>query len=68
MNDIEGEQINVICPTDSTGFALSTSHTYNYSGLGQEFQQAGNMDGRWNGRTRHAGNKMEGFNGGGSDR
>ncbi|EGA70717.1 glycoside hydrolase family 31 [Vibrio sinaloensis DSM 21326] len=64
LNDIEGEQINVICPTDSTGFALSTTHAYSYSGLGQEFQQAGNMDGRWNGRTRHAGNKMEGFNGG----
>lgn len=64
FEDAQERHVNTICPTDSTGFSLSTTHDYHYSGLGQEFQDAGNMDGRWNGRIRHTGNKMEGFNGG----
>lgn len=64
LSDIDGNGVNQVCPTESPGFSLNTDSDYQYHGLGQEFQSPGNLDGRWNQRTRHAGNKMEGFNGG----
>lgn len=64
IQDKQGSEVNQVCPAESTGFTLYTDHDYHYHGLGQEFQKAGDLDGRWNQRTRHAGNKMEGFNGG----
>lgn len=64
VSDSKQIPLNRICPTDQAGFSLTTPLAYNYNGLGQEFQQPGNSDGRWNNRTRHVFNKMEGFNDG----
>ncbi|EPN8459669.1 TIM-barrel domain-containing protein [Vibrio cidicii] len=59
-----GEAVNMLCPNGDKQISLRTVNHYDYQGLGQEFQQPGVIDGRWNGRVRQSGNQMSGFNGG----
>ncbi|WP_375752506.1 TIM-barrel domain-containing protein [Vibrio sp. HN007] len=62
VSTAQGALINKICPESNNTFSLSTDVKYQYSGLGQEFQNPGVIDGTWNGKVRHSGNRMEGFN------
>ncbi len=58
------EPLAVICPDQSDGLTVRAGQSYRLNGLGQEFQNPGVIDGSWNGKVRHSGNKMEAFNGG----
>lgn len=58
------QPINQVCPTSGIAFTLKASGNYQLSGLGQEFQEPGVINGNWNGKIRRSGNQMEGFDGG----
>ncbi|SON48881.1 TIM-barrel domain-containing protein [Vibrio tapetis] len=58
------QTLNQICPDAASAFTVQASDEYRLSGLGQEFQHPGIINGDWNGKVRHSGNQMEGFNGG----
>lgn len=64
VNTQGGQPVTVICPKQSRGLTVKADPSYRLNGLGQEFQNPGVMDGSWNGKVRHSGNKMEAFNGG----
>jgi alpha-glucosidase len=64
FSDGQAQPLGVVCPDQANGLTLQASESYRLTGLGQEFSEPGVIEGAWNGRIRHSGNKMEGFNGG----
>ncbi len=64
LSNTTGQRLTLICPDNKNGLEVVANNDYRLSGLGQEFSEPGVIDGSWNGKIRHSGNKMEGFNGG----
>ncbi|UTV26539.1 TIM-barrel domain-containing protein [Photobacterium atrarenae] len=59
-------QLSEICPGKGRSFSLASQGDYQLNGLGQEFHDPGVLNANWLGHKRHGGNKMEGFQGGGT--
>ncbi|UXI00030.1 TIM-barrel domain-containing protein [Photobacterium sp. TY1-4] len=59
-------QLSEICPGKGHSFSLDSPGDYQLNGLGQEFHDPGVLNANWLGHKRHGGNKMEGFQGGGT--
>ncbi|MCW8331237.1 DUF5110 domain-containing protein [Photobacterium sp. SDRW27] len=59
-------KLSEICPDRSNSFTLNSEGDYQLNGLGQEFHDPGELNTNWNGFKRQGGNKMEGYQGGGT--
>ena len=59
-------QLSEICPDKSNSFTLQSNGNYQLNGLGQEFHDPGKLNTNWLGFKRQGGNKMEGYQGGGT--
>ncbi|OLQ81134.1 glycoside hydrolase family 31 [Photobacterium proteolyticum] len=59
-------QLSEICPEKSNSFTLNSEGDYQLNGLGQEFHAPGKLNANWLGFKRQGGNKMEGYQGGGT--
>lgn len=55
-----------ICPNKDRSFTLLSQGDYQLNGLGQEFHEPSKLNSNWLGFKRQGGNKMEGYQGGGT--
>lgn len=62
----EKGKLSDICPEKNNSFTLRSEGDYQLNGLGQEFHDPGKLDTNWLGLKRQGGNKMEGYQGGGT--
>ncbi|ELR63494.1 Alpha-glucosidase [Photobacterium marinum] len=59
-------QLSEICPDKMNSFTVKSEGDYQLNGLGQEFHDPGKLNTNWLGFKRQGGNKMEGYQGGGT--
>ncbi|WP_299018512.1 TIM-barrel domain-containing protein [uncultured Photobacterium sp.] len=59
-------KLSDICPDKINSFTLKSDGDYQLNGLGQEFHDPGKLNTNWLGFKRQGGNKMEGYQGGGT--
>jgi len=62
----EKGRLSEICPEKNNSFTLNSEGDYQLNGLGQEFHDPGKLNANWLGFKRQGGNKMEGYQGGGT--